>query len=126
MSENIQGFLGETFTEVKVNDERDQIDFITPSYTYRMFHRQDCCESVGIEDIAGNLDDLVGSSITLAEESVNTTDRSHEEYPDSSWTWTFYRFATAKGYVTIRWYGSSNGYYSESVDFDYIDTRDSK
>jgi hypothetical protein len=55
----------------------------------------------------------------MAEEVVSENSEHAPQYPDS-WTWTFYKFATIKGYVTIRWLGESNGYYSESVDFEVI------
>ena len=83
----------------------------------RLYHEQDCCEHVTIEDIAGDLDDLVGAPLLVAE-VVSSRDDSlpaKDKY-DESWTWTFYKFATVKGAVTIRWYGTSNGYYSESVE----------
>lgn len=85
--------------------------------TFRMFHLYDCCESVQIEDIVGDLGDLVGTAILRAEESSNRTDPKKDEW-DESYTWTFYRIATIKGSVVIRWYGTSNGYYSESADFE--------
>ena len=89
---------------------------------YKLWHNLDCCESVVVEDITGRLEDLVGAPITLAEERTNkfNPDGVFIEY-QGSFTWTFYTFATTKGHVDIRWYGESNGCYSEGVDFDFDD-----
>jgi len=88
--------------------------------TFCLYHDQDCCESVTLDDVAGDLDDLVGSPLVIAEE-VSNDDAGYtvpeRDYVPESETWTFYKFATAKGYVTLRWHGESNGYYSESVSF---------
>ena len=101
-------------------EENDTLEFESVcGRKFVLFHDRDCCESVTIDDIAGDLEDLVGSPLTLSEE-VSSADMGYgdsKEDGDESFTWTFYRFATAKGYVTVRWYGTSNGYYSESVSF---------
>lgn len=118
----IKTLLGKTLTQCtgKVGD--DEIIFKTDDgKIYKLYHSQDCCESVSVEDICGELSDLVGSPITQAEENSSNENPAGvtKEYQDS-FTWTFYRLATAKGQVVIRWYGESNGYYSESVDFDEV------
>ena len=84
-----------------------------------MQHVQDCCENVWVEEVVGNVSDLIGSPIIEAEcvESSDDPDGFKHEYQPESQTWTFYKLGTAKGFVTIRWLGTSNGYYSERVDF---------
>ena len=103
-------------TLVSLKDVGNELIFeTTDGETYRMYHEQDCCESVRLEDVVGDLQDLVGSEILLAEEVDGESPADFEAY--ESHTWTFYKFATRKGYVDLRWLGQSNGYYSEGVSF---------
>lgn len=106
---------GKIFRKIDVVDE--EICFRTDDKVYVMLHHPDCCEHVYIEDICGDIDDLLDSPILLAEEAENPPFSKDfpNENSDESFTWTFYKLSTIKGSVTIRWYGSSNGYYSESV-----------
>lgn len=115
---------GKTLANVE-NVHNEEIIFTTVGgEKYILYHSQDCCESVTVEDICGDLQDLIGSEILQAEEVTHEQDTNPKgvkipEYQES-FTWTFYKLATMKGCVTIRWYGESNGYYSESVDFAQV------
>lgn len=113
MMYDVAQMLGCTFTAVTVNEDRDEIVFEGP-VSFRMYHSQDCCETVELEEVIGDLSDLVGSPIIEAECVTNCEDNA-PEYADS-FTWTFYKLGTRKGHVTLRWLGQSNGYYSEAVD----------
>lgn len=116
--EDISVLLGKTLTHCVGRKGEDEIRFVTTDgETYVLYHCQDCCESVVVEDICGELSDLVGSPITQAEEVGNEPDPGKPGEYTESWTWTFYRLSTMKGQVVIRWLGESNGYYSESVSF---------
>ena len=110
--------LGRTLYKAEQKDD-ELILYLSNTNYVRFYHQQDCCESVYIEDICGDLNDLVGSPLLEAEEVSNY---EGEDTGDESYTWTFYKFATKKGFVTVRWYGSSNGYYSEGVSVDVVDT----
>jgi hypothetical protein len=80
---------------------------------YRMEHQQDCCENVYIESIVGDIKDLLNESLVIAEMVENNEPPPQREYGYESYTWTFYRLASRLGYVVIRWFGHSNGYYGE-------------
>jgi len=113
--------IGGVFTSVENKEDEELVFTREDGAVFKFWHMQECCESVLIEDIDGPLDVLVGSPIVMAEEVMHEQDTNpagmpSKEYQDS-FTWTFYKFATAKGSVTVRWYGESNGYYSEQVDF---------
>lgn len=111
---------GKTLKSVEVDRKKEQITFIdTEDNTYCLWHAQDCSESVFIEDIVGDINNLIKTPIVMAELVVDTTKElpPSDRIEDESYTWSFYKLATIKGYVTIRWFGTSNGYYSEEVDF---------
>ena len=117
--------LGKVITKIeRKNDYYDELYIhLSNGAIYKQHHQQDCCESVSIDDIEGDLDDLIGCRLLQAEESTSDATKTHEGYEDSA-TWTFYKLATRKGYVTIRWFGTSNGYYSECADFEKIQEED--
>ena len=92
--------------------KEDYIVILTnEGYVYILLHYQDCCEHVYIADICGELENSTGL-VVRAEENENRPDKPTM---DDSETWTFYKLDTVKDNVTIRFCGSSNGYYSESV-----------
>ena len=119
----VSELVGETVTAIEVT--ADEIKMALADGRVAIFwHSQDCCESVYIEDINGSWDDLIDTPLLVAEERVShevPDNFPEDEYYGDSSTWTFYTFRTIKGSVDVRWYGTSNGYYSESVDFR-IDT----
>ena len=110
---DIKEMQGKTFGIVFEDGER--LIFENDTERYIFYHSQDCCESVYIESISGDLNDLIGVPLLLAEEVSSDDEGPLSEWADS-YTWTFYKFGTIKGYVDVRWYGTSNGYYSESVN----------
>lgn len=114
-----EDLAGKTLTRAERIGDEEIIFETTEGKTYKLYHYQDCCESVVIESVVGDLSDLIGTPILLAEEAVSNDRPSDVPTPDycESETWTFYKLRTIKGSVDIRWHGESNGYYSERVDF---------
>jgi hypothetical protein len=105
--------VGETL--IGIVQGHDEIKFICASgREFEMYHNQDCCENVHVEDVTGDWNDVLGEEILVAEEVSNY---EGEDKGNESYTWTFYKLRCNRGSVDIRWYGSSNGYYSERVTF---------
>lgn len=117
---SVEDLIGKTITSISIVADKEILFTTSLGEQYVMYHEQDCCEHVRIEDICGEIEDLIDSEILMAEvvSQDGSRDVDDDDYYDwGSSTWTFYKFATVKGYVTLRWLGESNGYYSEGVSF---------
>ena len=109
-------FIGKTITKIEQISKQDLYFDLSCGGVIKMYHSQECCEQVELEDVCGEFSDLLDSPILMFE-SVSNKD----EYTNGhdSCTWTFYKIATIKGSVTLRWFGGSNGWYSEEVNVSY-------
>ena len=116
MKMNINDMVGKVFTSV--TQDGSEMVFKNDTETFKFFHYQDCCETVSIDDIVGDLSDLEGEPLLIAEEVSGEAPVLDDEYHECV-EWTFYKFATRKGYVDVRWFGESNGYYSTSVSLEH-------
>lgn len=124
---NFFELIGQTPWKIEGEVGDDTVTFYcTTGKVFEMRHDQDCCESVYLEDVVGDLDSLLHKVIVQATEDTKIEGdlppiNPNDEYADDSYTWTFYHIRTMETTVTLRWYGSSNGYYSEEVSFYLLD-----
>ena len=117
MYKEIKDMVGKVFTSV--TQDGSEMVFANDTERFKFFHYQNCCESVSIDDVVGDLADLVGTPILMAEEVSGEAPVEFDETYHECVQWTFYKFATIKGYVDVRWFGESNGYYSTGVDLEH-------
>jgi hypothetical protein len=123
---DIGSLVGKVVVEASSDDEAIKL-ILDGGEHIHLVHQQDCCEDVYLDDVCGDLQDLVGSPLLVAEEVEGETsamEGSGDYDTEDSYTWTFYKLDTAKGGIVARWFGSSNGYYSESVSVVYTNRRE--
>lgn len=122
--ENVfESLKGKTLSAVEISDDRDEMTLTTTcGERYRMYHSKDCCETVKIEDICGDIEDVIGTPLLAVEEATSVRDPvGYKDDGDrEAFLWTFYKMATINGYLTIRWLGESNGYHGMGVECERV------
>lgn len=111
---SFSGMVGKILESVEGGPRDERIGFyFTDGTAAESIHMPDCCESVTIDRIEGDIKSVIGSPIIEAEE----TEESGQNGDWDHFTWTRQRIKTAFGEVTIVWFGESNGYYGETPYF---------
>jgi hypothetical protein len=60
--------LGKVITEIEGGIGDDVLRFAcSDGSKYQLYHSQNCCESVTIDDVVGDLKDLIGQPLLMSE-----------------------------------------------------------
>ncbi len=113
---NFSEIVGKTLASVDQSNNERLVFHFSDGTACESVHMQDCCESVVVYHVEGDVVTLIDLPILEAEETQDPSGEPKPEHPDS-WTWTRQRIRTAAGEVTFVWLGESNGYYGETPQF---------
>lgn len=92
------------------NDEDDMIFECSDGSKYKLYHEQDCCETVNFIERKSTF-----LEVPFTIFSINY-DMDSKETEDGSETDTYVTIQTDIGDMALFWHGESNGYYGESVE----------
>jgi len=123
----IEDLINQRINNITYDNDNDCLLFETnDGFHYEMKHEQSCCESVYLVDFDINqtkeiLLNQIIINASCEKQAGDDDNRPSNKYENDLEQWTFYKINTNKGSLTLRWYGSSNGYYSVSVNiYKYI------
>lgn len=126
--DDMNPLIGQTIRAIECECEKYKygsihtIVIVCDDCAFETSHSQDCCETVGVHDIIGDLNSLIGKRVInceIVESQDWPDDVEKDEYVDS-FTWTTQIIQTKNTEVKIRWRGESNGWYSEGIYFRRI------
>jgi hypothetical protein len=101
-------------------DDEQLIIEVEDGRRFSFCHEQDCCESVSVYSVDGNLKELQGKKLVRIDcDNVDPDDYVLGEHVDS-YTFTNVRFITDEQTSLVRWFGESNGYYGEGISFSEL------
>ena len=115
----MERLVGEVITGYKINsDDEILLKLYTKDKIIIFYHDQECCEEVWLETDPEEIKRIIGSPILQAEERTEECEELEEWWERN--TYTFYTIRTLKDTLTLRFIGTSNGYYSEDVDIEIM------
>ena len=78
---NIEEMVDKTIVSIEgmYRDSKDIYFRVNDGTVYHMYHEQDCCEDVRLEDVAGNAHALIVTPILKAEELTHHVDAGFSE-----------------------------------------------
>lgn len=116
---SISNLVGSTIQSVTgLEKDSERLIIVTDRGTLSLLHRSLCCEEVSIVDFNGDVSDLIGGYVSVADKRTNMKDTPESYFRTQ---YTFYTIRTSKGDMDIRWLGRDNGYYSVSVCEEWKD-----